>query len=103
MQKRGQRLRQRKLQPTQMQKSMKPCAAEQRLDRRGAEHKPAARKRGGSACAAGATAALACTPLPRRWGMRQAFLPAFVQGEILRESKPARSTEGTAHEEARGS
>ena len=52
-QKREQRLCQRKLQPTRMQKSIRPCAAEQCLDRRGTEHKPAALKRGGSACAAG--------------------------------------------------
>ena len=79
-------------QPTRMQKSIKPCAAEQRLDRRGAEHKPAALKRGGSACAAGNRSA--CVHPPAAEVGNEAGIAAFVQGEILRESTAKASPPG---------
>ena len=91
-QKREQRLCQRKLQPTRMQKSIRPCAAEQCLDRRGAEHKPAALKRGGSACATGNRST--CVHPPAAEVGNETGVPAFVQGEILRESTTKASPPG---------
>ena len=98
-QKREQRLRQRKLQPTRMQKSMNPCGAEQRLDRRGAEHKPAALKRGGSACATGNRST--CVHPPAAEVGNETGVPAFVQGEILPESTTKASPPGVKEQRMR--